>query len=43
MGRNPFYVNGEGYADSTAGMAIQNIQRGKEGCYGKEEKLQAHH
>lgn len=27
MGRNPFYVNGEGYADSTAGMAIQRIFR----------------
>ena len=27
MGRNPFYVNGEGYSDSTAGKALQNIQR----------------
>ena len=27
MGRNPFYVNGEGYTDSTAGKALQNINR----------------
>ena len=27
MGRNPFYVNGEGYADSTAGKALQNVNR----------------
>lgn len=27
MGRNPFYVIGEGYADSTAGKALQNINR----------------
>ena len=29
MGRNSFYMNGEGYADSTAGKAFQNIQRDK--------------
>ena len=27
MGKNPFYVNGEGYFDSTAGKALQNINR----------------
>lgn len=27
MGRNPFYVNGEGYTDSTAGKALQNVNR----------------
>lgn len=27
MGRNPLYVNGEGYTDSTAGKALQNVNR----------------
>lgn len=32
--------NIEGYADSTAGIAIESIERGKEECYGEEKKLQ---
>lgn len=27
MGKNPFYVNGEGYTDSTAGKALQNVNQ----------------